>query len=79
MTASGGAIINGRRPDIVDFANTHRLPSIGGSMWADAGFLVAYGPYPLTEYRRAAYYVASCAEPNPSTCRSNSRLPSIWS
>jgi hypothetical protein len=41
---TGGAIINGRRRQIVDFANTQLLPSIGNSMWADAGFLVAYGP-----------------------------------
>jgi putative ABC transport system substrate-binding protein len=26
-------------------------------MWTDAGGLISYGPYPLIEYRRAAYYV----------------------
>ena len=46
------------RQQIVDFANTQRIPVVSG--WADfaeAGALCTYGPKLTESYRRLAYYV----------------------
>ena len=47
-----------QRTRTVEFAAAKRLPAIYESVeFADAGWLMAYGPDLLAQYRRAAYYV----------------------
>ena len=46
------------RQQLADFALQHRLPTIGGSRnFAEAGFLLSYGPSSAAMWRRAAHYV----------------------
>lgn len=48
----------GHREQIVDFANSQRVPIISGwADFADAGALCTYGPRLSESYRRLAYYV----------------------
>ena len=57
MTAATGTVIQDGQREIIDFANLHRLPTIFGSGWAEAGALMSYGPDQLMLHRRVAYYV----------------------
>ena len=45
------------RARIVELARTHRLPALyGRRVYVDAGGLMSYGPDPIEQYRRAAFY-----------------------
>ena len=51
-------LINGQRKQIAEFAVTHRLPSMSEQkQHAEVGFLMAYGPNVVDNYRRSATYV----------------------
>jgi len=55
---SGGPFDAAHQQRILDFAATHRLPTVCGARhYAEAGCLMAYGPSVADMYRRAAYYV----------------------
>jgi putative ABC transport system substrate-binding protein len=46
------------RRRLVDLAAEHRLPAIyEGERTVEAGGLIYYGPDPIDQYRRVAYYV----------------------
>jgi ABC-type uncharacterized transport system substrate-binding protein len=46
------------RRQLLELANKNRLPTMcGQAIWADNGGVIAYGPDPLAQFRRAAVYV----------------------
>jgi putative ABC transport system substrate-binding protein len=52
------ATFNERRRQIAELAVNGKLPCVGyNSEYADAGFLIGYGPNRFELYRRTAYYV----------------------
>ena len=52
------SMLNSHRRHILDFARTHRLPTVCGVRpYAEAGCLIAYAPDILAMYRRAAVFV----------------------
>src|SRR5262249_55393772 len=58
LSVYGGSLTWIRRQDIADFAIKNRLPTIHSlKEYAQAGFLVTYGPNVPALYRRAATYV----------------------
>jgi ABC-type uncharacterized transport system substrate-binding protein len=58
LSVYGGPLTYMRRQQIADFAIKNRLPTIHSlKEYAEAGFLVSYGPNLPTAYRRAAAYV----------------------
>jgi putative ABC transport system substrate-binding protein len=53
-----GAMFSAHRQRILEFARTHRLPTVcGGRQYAEAGCLVSYSPVHAELFRRAATYV----------------------
>jgi putative tryptophan/tyrosine transport system substrate-binding protein len=56
---SGGPFASAHQRSILDFAATHRLPTVCPTLqYAEAGCLISYGPSFAALYRRAAAYVA---------------------
>ena len=54
----GGPMTWTSRQQIADLAVRHRLPGIHlFREYAEAGLLLAYGPSPVVQYRRAATYI----------------------
>jgi putative ABC transport system substrate-binding protein len=52
------ARLSAQRQRILDFARTHRLPTVcGGRQYAEAGCLIAYSPSHVEMFRRAAVFV----------------------
>jgi putative tryptophan/tyrosine transport system substrate-binding protein len=58
LVAVGGALLNGRRKQIANYAIKHRLPSMyDSSLWIEAGGLISYSTNDAESYRRAAWIV----------------------
>jgi putative tryptophan/tyrosine transport system substrate-binding protein len=52
------AMFSAQRQRILDFARTHRLPTVcGGRQYVEAGCLIAYSPSHVEMFRRAAVFV----------------------
>jgi putative ABC transport system substrate-binding protein len=52
------ALFSAQRQRILDFARTHRLPTVcGGRQYVEAGCLIAYSPNHVEMMRRAAVFV----------------------
>jgi putative ABC transport system substrate-binding protein len=58
VLTSGDPFTSAHHRRILNFAATHRLPTVCGAVqFAEAGCLIAYGASNVALYRRAAYYV----------------------
>jgi putative tryptophan/tyrosine transport system substrate-binding protein len=58
IVAFPDSITFGPRKRIADFAIQHKLPTVSGwDAYADAGFLLIYGPSMTASYERMAYFV----------------------
>ena len=58
LVVVGGALLNGRRKQIANYAIKHRLPSMyDSSLWIEPGGLISYSTNDAESYRRAAWMV----------------------
>ena len=58
LVVVGGALLNGRRKQIANYAIKHRLPSMyDSSLWIEPGGLISYSTNDAESYRRAAWIV----------------------
>jgi len=58
LLTAGDPFTSAHQRRILDFAATHRLPTVCGAVqFAKAGCLISYSPSHAAVYRRAAYYV----------------------
>ena len=58
VVAVGGALLNGRRKQIANYAIKHRLPSMyDSSLWIEPGGLISYSTNDAESYRRASWMV----------------------
>jgi putative ABC transport system substrate-binding protein len=58
LVVVGGAVLNGHRKQIANYAIKHRLPSMyDSSLWIEPGGLISYSTNDAESYRRAAWMV----------------------
>ena len=58
LVVVGGALLNGRRKQIANYAIKHRLPSMyDSSLWIEPGGLISYSTNDAESYRRTAWMV----------------------
>jgi putative ABC transport system substrate-binding protein len=58
LVVVGGAVLNGHRKQIANYAIKHRLPSMyDSSLWIEPGGLISYSTNDVESYRRAAWMV----------------------
>jgi putative ABC transport system substrate-binding protein len=58
LVVVGGALLNGRRKQIANYAIKHRLPSMyDSSLWIEPGGLISYSTNDAESYKRAAWMV----------------------
>lgn len=65
VVVPNSSLLNPLGAQIAELATKHQLPTIGSSVYARAGGLLAYGPDGADMYRRAAGYV----ETIPKRCQ----------
>jgi hypothetical protein len=81
MIVTPSATVSGNREVIVALASKHKLPAVYPYRYmVTSGGLIAYGPDPIDQYRRAAgYVIVSSREKSLPICRFKHPPSLCWS